>query len=208
MWNESNALTIWPSVGLQKEPLLTPCDGQREDFREIFSEDVWAVIAVPGILPNSLQICTPYFIAQAWSFESMPCTPTLLHSHILAPQIQRIRNAMYVRPSHCSPNGRNTSKWDEPLATSRWPGRTVLKGHSSIISCNVFPPIRRSLFILHRVNLDAACSASFAQLRCLVPQSWTTTADSCAVSSKAKGAAILQIPCEQLQPPFVHYARR
>lgn len=94
-----------PSVALQRGPSLTPCDEQSEDFREIFSEDVRAVMAVPGIPPKSLQICTAYFIAQAWSFESMPRNPTLLHLHILAPQIQRIRNAMYVRPSHCSPNG-------------------------------------------------------------------------------------------------------
>lgn len=65
--------------------------------------------------------------------------------------------------------------------------------------------IRRSLFfffISQRVNLDVACSASFVQSGCLVPQSWTTTADSCAVSSKAKGAAIFQIPFEHLQPPI------
>lgn len=79
--------------------------------------------------------------------------------------------------------------------------------HQLMTTWELFLLIRRSLFISQWVNLDVACSASFAQSGCLVPQSWTTTADSCAVSSKAKGAAILQIPCEHLQLPFVHYAR-
>lgn len=75
-----------PSVALRRGPLLTPCDEQSEDFREIFSEDVWAVMAVPGIPPKSLQICTAYFIALAWSLEFMPHILTSLHLDILAPQ--------------------------------------------------------------------------------------------------------------------------
>lgn len=97
-------------------------------------------MAVPGIMPKSLQICASYFIAQAWSFESVPCAPTLLSLHIEAPQTQRKRNAMHVPPSHCSLNGWNTS---------RGPERRVQQRHSAILSSterSFFLPIRRGLF--------------------------------------------------------------
>lgn len=118
---------------------------------------------------------------------------------------------MHVCLSHCSLNWWSSSKCDEHLATSRWPQRTVLKRHSSIISStedSFASPLEETFVFLQGANLGVAFSASFAQSGPLVPQSWTTTADSCAISSKARDAAILQILlCEHLQSPVVHYAR-
>lgn len=143
-------------------------------------------MAVPGIMPKSLQICASYFIAQAWSFESVPCAPTLLSLHIEAPQTQRKRNAMHVPPSHCSLNGWNTS---------RGPERRVQQRHSAILSST------------ERSFSSPLEEASFLGGGHSVPLSWTTTADSCAVSSKARDAAILLIFCEHWQPPLEHYGR-